>query len=308
MIFRKNKNSIFKNTKPRSYIINLQKNRSIVALIASIISLSCAIYAINYSIIKYVKVGQNFFELFQYFTTNANILAAFASAMLIPYAIDGIRKKRFYCPKWAMLFYYAGTVWTTLILIFTVLVIRTYDVEMAFRGSNFYLHLICPTLILISFFSIESYYKLVFKDVLYSIIPIFIYALVYVYKVILIGVENGGWEDIYYFTIYAPAPVSFCLMMIISLLIAVGIRFLYNKISNYRMKKLSDNLWVENVSPIEIKIEIFGLGRYMGMKENKSYATLPLDIISIISNKYHIKKEELIAVFIKGMLDTMSDV
>ena len=296
-------NKLSKNQKSRNYIINLQKNRSIVALIASIISLCCAIYGINYSIIRYVKEEQQIIDLFQYFTIDANLLAAFASAMIIPYAIDGIRKKRFYCPKWAVLFYYCGTVWTTLILIFSVFVIRTFDPELAFRGSSLYLHLICPTMILISFMLIESYYKLVKKDVLYSISPIFIYALIYMYKVIIIGADKGGWEDIYYFTIFAPAPVSFCAMMLMSLLIAIGIRFLYNKISNYRIKKLVDNLWDEDVSPIEIKIEVFGLGRYMGKGENKSYVTLPLDIIMIIANKYHIKKEELIAVFTKGVLD-----
>lgn len=204
-----------------------------------------------------------------------------------------------------MLFYYAGTVWTTLILIFSVLVIRTFDAEMAFRGANFYLHLICPTMILISFLFIESYYKLTIKDVLFSIIPIFIYSLVYIYKVIIIGAKNGGWEDIYYFTIFTPAPVSFCLMMSMSFLIALGIRFLYNKISNYRIKKLSDNLWDENVNPIEIKIEIFGLGRYIGMRENKSFITFPLDIILIIADKYHLNKEELFAVFSKGLLDAL---
>ena len=66
-----------------------------------------------------------------------------------------------------------------------------------------------------------------------------------------------------------------------------------------------DNLWDEDVSPIEIKIEVFGLGRYMGKRENKSYVTLPLDIIMIIANKYHIKNEELIAVFTKGVLDVI---
>ena len=291
----------------RNYIINLQKNRSIIALVASIVSLLCAVYGINYSIVQNIKVGQKYTDLFQYFTIDSNILAAFASAMIIPYAIEGIRKKRFYCPKWAMFFYFCGTVLTTLIFLFTVLVIRTYDPDLAFRGSSIYLHLICPTMILVSFLSIESYYRLVLKDVIYSIIPIFIYALIYVYNVIIVGIDNGGWEDIYYFTIYAPAPVSFILMMLMSFLVAIGIRFLYNKLSNYRLKKLSNNLWDENVSPIEIKIEIFGLGRYMGKMENKSYVTFPLDIILLIADKYNIKEEDLIAVFTKGMLDSILD-
>ena len=109
----------------------------------------------------------------------------------------------------------------------------------------------------------------------------------------------------YYFTKNAPPLVSFIAMMTITYLVALLVRFIYNKLSKSRIMKLSDNLWNDDVSDVEIKIELFGLGRYMGKKENRVYATLPLDIISIISNKYNIKKEDLIAAFSKGMIDSM---
>lgn len=129
--------------------------------------------------------------------------------------------------------------------------------------------------------------------------------LVYIYKVIIVGVENRGWEDIYYFTKNAPALVSFIAMMVMTYLVALAVRFIYNKLSKYRIRKLSDNLWNGDVSDVEIKIELFGLGRYMGKKENKTYAILPLDIISIISDKYNIKKEDLIAAFSKGLMNSI---
>ena len=299
------KNKIYQNVKARRYIINIQNHRSIVALIAGLVSLNCAIYAVVYGIVKYVRTGNQINEFFRYFTTCANIFAAIGSALIIPYAIDGVRKKRFYCPKWVVFFYYCGTVCTTLVMIFAVCLIGPTNPDMAFHGSNFYLHLICPTLIFISFLFIESYYKLTIKDVFKSIIPIFIYAMVYVYEVIIIGADNGGWDDVYYFTIYAPAVVSFILMMVMSFLVASGVRLIYNKLSEYRIKKFSDNLWDKNTSKVEIKIEFFGLGRYIGKKENKTYATLPLDIMSIVSEKYNIKREELIGAFTKGLLDSM---
>ena len=58
--------------------------------------------------------------------------------------------------------------------------------------------------------------------------------------------------------------------MTMTYLVALLVRFVYNKLSNYRIKKLSDNLWNADVSDVEIKIELFGLGRYMGKKENKN--------------------------------------
>lgn len=296
---------MLQNLKERHYIINLQKNRSLIALISCSVSLILTICCINYGLVQYARKGVRPLDLFQYFTITANAINAFATAMIIPYAIDGFRKKRFYCPKWAVLLYFTGTVCTTLIMIFATCVIGIYDFEMAFRGINFYLHTVCPILILISFFLIESYYNISKKDVLKSMIPVLLYSMVYIYKVIILGVDKGGWKDIYYFATYAPPLFSFIFMMTMTYLVALLVRFIYNKLSNNRIKKLSDNLWNEDVSDVEIKIELFGLGRYMGKKENKTYATLPLDIITIISDKYHIKKEELINAFLKGMMDSI---
>ncbi len=55
------------------------------------------------------------------------------------------------------------------------------------------MHVICPIMILISFFAIESYYQINIKISLLAIIPVLIYAVVYIYEVIIIGVQNGGW-------------------------------------------------------------------------------------------------------------------
>lgn len=299
------KNNLYRNK--REYIINFQKRRSLLALINSFLSLILAIYAIVSGIILYVKDGVAPIALFQYFTIDSSIIAAFGAAMIIPYAIDGYRKKRFYCPRWAMLLYYSGVTCTTLVMIFATLVISRVDIENAFFGYNLYLHIICPFLILVSFLLIESYYRFKLKDTLISMIPVFIYAFVYIYEVVIKGTKNGGWDDIYYFNTYVPACVSLIVMMIITFSVSLIIRTIYNKIALYRRKKLIDNLWDDSVSAVDIKIEFFGLGRYMGRKEYRTYATIPLDIIYIVAEKYHIKKEELANVFMKGMLDKIDE-
>ncbi len=299
--------SLLVNNRERQYIINLQRNRSLVALLASLVSLFFAIYAITSGLILYARNGARPIDLFQYFTIDANAITAFASAMIIPYAIDGFRKKRFYCPKWAVLFYYSGTVCTTLIMFYAVFIISRIDKQNAFGGYNFYLHLVCPIMILVSFFLIESYYRLSIKDAALSVIPVFIYAIVYIYEVVIVGENAGGWEDIYYFTKYFSFIISFIAMLTIAFLFALAIRALYNKLSYIRKQKLISSLWSEGVSPVEIKIEFFGLGRFFGRKEHKSYATLPLDIMQLVSDKYNIKIEELINAFVKGMLDKIKE-
>ena len=289
------------NTRARQYIIDLHKKRSLIAMVASFVSIILAAYAIVASLVLYAKNGEKPIDLFQYFTVDSNTLTALGAMMILPYAIDGFRKKRFYCPKWAVYFYYIGVTCTTMVMLVAIFVISIVDFKNAFFGYNFYMYIICPIMILISFFLIESYYKITFKISLMAILPVFIYALVYIYKVIIVGEEAGGWKDIYYF---AGNPVfSFCSMMATAIIVAVVIAFIYNKISTIREKKIVNNLWDDGVSEVEVKIEVFGLGRFMGKKEHKSYATLPLDIIFIIADKYHISREELIRVYVKGMLD-----
>lgn len=299
--------SMTKNNRERQYIIDLQKHRSFIALLASLISLFFAIYAITSGLILYARHGESPIELYRYFTIVSNSITAFGTSMIIPYAIEGFRKKRFYCPKWALLFYYSGTVCTTLVMFFAVFIISRVDAKNAFEGYNFYLHVICPLMILVSFLLIESYYKLTVMDAVCAIVPIAIYAAVYIYKVIIVGADAGGWDDIYYFNTFAPAVVSLLAMMTISFLLALALKHIYSKLNVMRMNKLKERLWSEGTSLVEIKIEFFGLGRYFGRKEYNSYATLPLDIISIVSDRYNIKKEELIRAFIKGLLDKINE-
>ncbi|MBR3288221.1 MAG: hypothetical protein IKI71_00465 [Lachnospiraceae bacterium] len=291
--------------KARQYIIDLHKKRSLIAMIASFVSVALAIYAIVAGLILYTRNGTRPIDLFQYFTIDANTLTALSAAMILPYAIEGFRKKRFYCPKWAVYFYYVGVTCTTMVMLVAVFVISFVDFELAFLGYNFYLHIVCPIMILITFFLIESYYKITFKVTLAPLVPVFIYAIVYIYEVIIIGEKAGGWRDLYYFA--GNPAFSFCSMMITTFVVATLVAFIYNKISAIREKRIIDNLWDEGVSEVEIRIEIFGLGRFMGQKENKSYATLPLDIIFIIADKYHINREELIRVYVKGMMDSIKE-
>ena len=294
------------NKKGRQYIIDLHKKRSLIAMIACFVSVIFAIYAIVAGLIMYAEGGARPIDLFQYFTIDSNALTALSAAMILPYAIEGFRKKRFYCPKWAVYLYYIGVTCTTMTMLVAVFVISLVDFELAFMGYNFYLHIICPIMILITFFFIESYYEIKLKISLMAVIPVFIYALVYIYEVIIIGEKAGGWKDIYYFTTINPI-IPFCIMMYIAFLIAVLIAFAYNKISAIRVKRMTDRLWGDEVSEVEVKVEVFGLGRFMGSKENKSYATLPLDIIFLIADRYKIKREDLIRVYIKGMLDSIEN-
>ena len=85
----------------KQYMIDLQKKRSRIALIASVLTSLFCIYAVALRLImdpssKYPERGSYLFRLF---TVNSNVFAALGATMMIPFAIEGIRKKRFTYPK-----------------------------------------------------------------------------------------------------------------------------------------------------------------------------------------------------------------
>lgn len=241
-------------------------------------------------------------SLYQFLTPNANTMTALAAALIVPFAIEGIRKKRFTYPKWVALLHYSGTVCTTLVMVFSVCVMSFFDREAAFGGRNFYLHLICPILVLISFFQVESNIRFSWKESMLCMIPIVLYALVYFWQVVVIGFENGGWNDFYHLTDFVPAYVSAPLMLLLALGISVGILKISVYLHAKRTKKITA-LWTDDVDPIEVRIELFGLGRFAGETGDESDIHIPMDFINMLAKRYNLKAGDLIRTYAKGVLD-----
>ena len=289
----------------KKYMVNLYKWRSIIALLACVITLLTAIVAIAWNIVVFTRTSY-LDDLLKYFTVDSNILTAVAAGSIIPFAIEGIRKKRFSYPKWANLLHYSGTICTTLTMTFTLTIISQFNPEMTFGSYNFFLHIICPIMILISFMLVESGYKLKPEDSAICLLPFATYATVYAIEVLLIGEENGGWEDIYMLVTYAPAFISFPLMFMIAIGVAAAIAKAYNYLEALRKEKLS-RFWPKDATPVEIKIEAYGLGRYMGLHEDENSVTLPLDILRSMADNYGIKFEELTRAYTKGTIDGVEE-
>jgi len=293
----------------RGYIINLSRSRSILALIASLITVGFSIYAIVGGIIMYVKMGKSPGELFHWFTTISNTLTAFAAAMIIPFAVEGSRNKSFSYPKWIAMFHYSGIVCTTLTMTLSLGIMSWSDPETAFGGYNRYLHVLCPIMVLLAFLMVESGIRYTVRDAFLAIIPAVIYIAVYVWEVVIIGQENGGWEDMYNALTLFPLPVPVLLVILFLTVLGISllIRWFYNKLTAAREKRMNERLWPKDTNPVEINIEIFGLGRYMGAHADTKYIGLPLDLIKKIADRYDIKTETLLRPYIRGLLDSLND-
>ena len=111
----------------RYYIIDLNRWRSRAAFLASVITLAAATFGIVNGLVEYAKDNIPVMELFRFFTPNANTLTAMAAAFIIPYSVEGARKKRFTYPKWVAMLHYSGTICTTLTMVFSVCLISFYD-------------------------------------------------------------------------------------------------------------------------------------------------------------------------------------
>ena len=289
----------YKNNK--EYMISLYRWRSILALLACVVTLIMAVIALSENIIYDARIDRVGYS-FKYFTVITNVMIALAASCIIPYAIDGIRKKRFSYPKWVALIHYSGTICTTITMIFAVLFISRFDRYLAFGGYNLIYHVICPIAILISFMLVESGHEFGIHESIFCLLPFTLYAIIYSIQVLMIGEENGGWADLYKFITLTPVSFSLPAMFMMAIVVSAGIAKIYNYLSRYRKNRMHDR-WPKDASEVEVKIEVYGLGRYMGMHEDVNNASLPMDILLDMASYYNLNQNDLIRAYTKGMID-----
>lgn len=219
---------------------------------------------------------------------------------MIPYAIEGIRKKRFSMPRWISLFQYAGAVSVFITMICAITLISyTLGAEFAFTGENFFLHLVNPVLAIVLFLATETNQKLNKKDTARSLIPFWQYAILYYIMVVVVGKERGGWLDIYDATSYFPVWVVFIMMFSIGYAAAIFLRKIHNHIVDRSVRHLTSR-W-EGVSGVEMRIEAFGLGRYMAGHLDQGEMLVPMDLLSLMSQTCGVSTEALTKAYIKGV-------
>ncbi len=292
-----------KKSEARQYMIELQQGRSVMALIACIITLVFTSGAIIAAVAGRVRSGLSPLHAFRFFTTLSNSLTFFASGFIFPYAVNGIRMKRFVYPRWLSMVHYSGTVCTTLTFVFAMTFILYYDPQMAIGGSNFFLHVICPIAVLISFEMVESGYSYRIKDAFICLIPLLIYSLVYTTMVVFIGEARGGWDDMYKLNTFVPFYLSFPFMWAL----AIGISFAINRSSSYLIRKREKDMLFSLdrfIDPVEIKLEVFELGRFYGAHDDENDMSIPFDLLRMLADHYSmgVDLKGLVEMYTSGLL------
>lgn len=187
-------------------------------------------------------------------------------------------------------------------MIFVAAFISWADPDRAYKGFNILTHLFCPILILISFFMTENGYLYTLRDRLLGLIPFVLYIVVYFTEVVLIGEAHGGWPDIYRITKYAHPLPAIAILLVMSFAINTLIAVISNHFTKKRMTKLY-LYWDDEVDPVEVRIEAYGLGRMYAQKGEKHSVQIPLDLLEHLAKKYHLDTEDLMKPFVKGLLN-----
>ena len=293
--------------KSRDYLINFFKYHSVIALCSGICTLILSFYGIIAGVIRTIEVMKiNGFFSFIFFTMIANTLAALSVAFVIPFAVEGIKKKRFVLPKWVAIIHYISASSIAIVMVLVAAFMSWVSPYDAFGGINIITHVFCPLLILISFFQVENRYTYTVRDRFIGCIPFWIYGVIYFIEVVLIGETNGGWKDIYQIQEYMSPIMAMPFLMLIGL----GVSWLVASISNYLTKKREEkmfNYWKKDIDPIEAKIEAYGLGNMMSNIKDENNIIIPIDILNYLAKKSNINSDDLIKSYITGLINSKKD-
>ena len=293
--------------KKNDYVTKLMKRRSIVALCAGVLTVIIAFYGIIAGVNKTnIDLGKNGFLSFIYFTMISNTLAMLSAAFTIPFAVEGIRKKRFTLPKWIALMHYSATISVTVMLLCVLSFISWVSPDDAFGGANIVTHIFCPVLILISFFQIENEYIYTLKNQSLGMVPLCLYIIAYFVEVILIGEANGGWPDIYHIKDFLPYYFAIPILFLFGLGISFAIRVLSNRLTDIRRARMF-SLWKEDADSSEVCGEAYSLGVMIGLKGEKNNIQIPYDVLEYLAQKYELNVDELTKPFMKGIMDGLKD-
>lgn len=287
-----------KATQARENLTLLLRRRSVIALCCVILTLILAFYGIIEGVNKTTIILQeNGFMSFIYYTMVSNAFAALSAAFVFPFAVEGVRKKRFILPRWAALIHFTATVTIAVTMVFVLAFMSWASPEDAFGGSNFVTHVICPLLILVSFLQIETGRLFTWRDRLLGISVCFVYLAVYFIEVAIIG----GWPDIYRVREFVSPALAIPAFLLLAFGVSTVVALISNRITKKRNKK-TYLLWRDDLDPVEVRIEAFGMGRAAARNDEDNNVQIPYDILTNLSKRYDVDREDLMRSFVKGLM------
>jgi hypothetical protein len=164
------------------------------------------------------------------FTVDSNILAGVSMLLCLPYTVDGIRTGYYHLPDWVVVLMHVAVTAVSLTFLVSLFILAPVKgFVLIFSGSRFFLHGVCPVLCIVAFCCFINSHLIKLSESVLALIPVLIYATVYVVMVVVIGEERGGWNDFYGFTTRVPIWVSFAVIIPLTVGIILLLRLGHNK-------------------------------------------------------------------------------
>ena len=204
-----------------------KRTKTIISLVLNaIVATVTAGIAVSY-FFNHTDVIPNGWVSFRFFTTDANLLAAIGSLLVMICDIQILRGKRENVARAFTLLKYAGVV-GLMLTFFTVLclLIPIYGIAMEWGGTGLHMHVLAPVLSFVSFVFLEQHTKLSLSDAVIGILPVIIYGAVYFLQVVVIK----NWMDFYAFNGGGRWYLIMPLIIAISFAMSLFVRFLRNKV------------------------------------------------------------------------------
>ena len=173
----------------------------------------------------------------RFFTVLSNIFVAIAALLMIIHNVKNLIHDTYDYPEWLIVLKHVAT--TAVAVTFTtvaLLLAPSYAIVhkgyfTLFLGNHIYMHLLSPVLAIISYIFFECAKPVSIKQTLLSLLPVALYACLYITMVIFVGEANGGWPDFYNFT-FGGHKWTIPLSAIGMLLVTFGLSTLLAKLHN----------------------------------------------------------------------------
>jgi hypothetical protein len=212
-------------------VMKITQRQCLLALLSSVIVVICVFIGITMNLTT--LYDENFDHMgirtFCMFTVNSNILAALSMLLCIPYTIDGLRTGDYYLPDWVVVLMHISVTAVSLTFLISLCILAPVKgFVLIFTGSRFFLHGVCPVLSILTFCCYIRSHKIRLWESFLPLIPVFLYALVYLIMVVFIGEENGGWNDFYGFATRLPLWIPVVSILPLTYGIAALLRWGHN--------------------------------------------------------------------------------
>ncbi len=286
-------------------IFQSDRLRNVLALLLCVVIIVAVLVSQVQGVLRAKSIYEHEESYFRLFTTLSNIFALLCNLVMLSYAIDGLRKKRFKLPKWVVLVYFSGTLCLFITMLVTLIFILPVRGTVAVTGVLFWQHIFIPVCTLLMFVFTCNERMLKLNEMILTTIPYFIYSILYGVLVKLVGAENGGWYDEYQlfsrFNWYV--VVLFCAL--VGFLTAGILLLIHNVSTQIRYKNLINciNKSLEGKDKESIETEVFEHGISQQFRSDRFDITIPIDELKLISEKSDdYSLEQLAEIYVKGAM------